>query len=268
MEFRELILNRLKTDKELLKQKFNESKAKVGTRHFVVDDLLPQEVAMDLYEKFPGYEQMRLMKSFREHKATYKQTKNIDPLVTECLMSFQHPEIVKVVEEITGIKNQVSDPTFYAGGLSLMNPGDFLNPHIDNSHDKDRKHYRTINLLYYITPDWKEEDGGNLELWDPKVKDKVTIYSRFNRLAIMETTHLSWHSVSPVKKGLDRGRACISNYYFSKTPPGKRDEYFHITAFMPRPEEGGRIKYQVDNFLRNSLRKVRKLGFGKEDLNQ
>jgi hypothetical protein len=32
-----------------------------------------------------------------------------------------------------------------------MPNGDFLNPKIDNSHSGERKLYRTLNLLYYVT---------------------------------------------------------------------------------------------------------------------
>jgi len=40
----------------------------------------------------------------------------------------------------------------------------FLNPHLDTSHDKNREMYRVLNLLYYVTPDWSHEQGGKLEL--------------------------------------------------------------------------------------------------------
>jgi Rps23 Pro-64 3,4-dihydroxylase Tpa1-like proline 4-hydroxylase len=57
--------------------------------------------------------------------------------------------------------------------------------------------YRVLNLLYYVTPDWNPEFGGNLELWDngPKESQRV-IPAKFNRLALMATHEESWHSVS------------------------------------------------------------------------
>jgi len=71
-----------------------------------------------------------------------------------------------------------------------------FNPHLDNSHDKDRNMWRALNLLYYVTPDWKIENGGNLELWPKGPKqDQITIHSKFNRLVVMATHNNSWHSV-------------------------------------------------------------------------
>ena len=85
-----------------------------------------------------------------------------------------------------------------------MAKGHFLNPHLDNSHDGEQKNYRVLNLLYYVSPDWKPEFGGNLELWDESVKKPVEIPSLFNRLVLMSTNDKSWHSVNEVR--IDRPR--------------------------------------------------------------
>ena len=64
----------------------------------------------------------------------------------------------------------------YASGLSMMFKNDYLNPHIDNSHDA-RKKYRRLNLLFYVSPDWNYDNGGNFELWDESVTMQKTIIS-------------------------------------------------------------------------------------------
>ncbi len=98
--------------------------------------------------------------------------------------------------------------------MTHLKKNNFLNPHIDNSHDKDRKRWRVLNLLYYVTPDWSENYGGNFEIWNNRdLSVPITIHSKFNRLVVMITNDRSWHSVSPVK--FDGNRCCISNYYFS-----------------------------------------------------
>ncbi|WP_206360119.1 2OG-Fe(II) oxygenase, partial [Pseudomonas viridiflava] len=115
--------------------------------------------------------------------------------------AIQHPDVVAKVSELVGFERITPDPSLYAGGLSMMFEGDFLNPHIDNSHDGTRNLYRRLNLLYYVTPNWSLENGGNFELWDHKVETQKTIVSAFNRLVVMETDKDSWHSVSPVTAG-------------------------------------------------------------------
>lgn len=93
-----------------------------------------------------------------------------------------------IISDITGIKGLIPDDMLYAGGLSRMEEGQYLNPHLDNSHNKDRSLYRVVNLLFYVTPNREIEDGGNLELWDNGIHSKQrTIHSKFNRLAVMIT---------------------------------------------------------------------------------
>jgi hypothetical protein len=126
---------------------------------------------------------------------------------------------------------------------------------VDNSHDKSRERYRVLNLLYYVSPDWKRPNGGNLELWPEGPKgEQITIESRFNRLAVMITNKNSWHSVSEVQ--VDQSRCCVSNYYFSKASP-EDTEYFHVTSFRGRPEQRVRdLVLRADIALRMGLRKL------------
>jgi Rps23 Pro-64 3,4-dihydroxylase Tpa1-like proline 4-hydroxylase len=260
----DLLVKRLSEQVGLLNTQFLESKNEVGIKYCFIDDLLPTDLAMSIYEKFPGCDEMRLMKSFREIKYTSKNFDAFNPLLRGITFAFQDPKVVSIVEEITGIKNQLPDERLYAGGLSSMSKGHFLGPHIDNSHDGDRVNFRTLNLLYYVSPDWCRENGGNLELWDRAVARHVTVDSKFNRLVIMETNPWSWHSVSEIL--VDRRRCCISNYYFSPTSP-IGDDYFNVTSFSARPEQYfWRSMCWIDNKIRQSVRLVVPRGMGKKDI--
>lgn len=220
-----------------------------------VDDLLPEEIAREIYAAFPDPTQMAERRSIREYKKVAAQMDQYHPLLEEIIYAFQEPEVVKLVEEITGIPEMQPDELLYAGGISLMGKGNFLNPHLDNSHDNDRKLYRVLNLLYYVTPEWQEANGGNLELWDHGPdQPQRTIVSKFNRLALMITNRSSIHSVSKVVA--DGNRCCVSNYYFA-TKPADPKEYFHVTSFYGRPEEPiKKVVLKADREVRNLLRKV------------
>ncbi len=259
-----LILGKLLPIEDSLADAFDTSRSEVGVRYCVVDDFLPVDVAKRISDAFPNPESMRLMHSFREKKYTSKNLEQHDPLVGEITFAIQDPRVIAVIERITKIKNQLPDPSLYAGGLSAMTEGHFLGPHIDNSHDGSRTHYRTLNLLLYVTPDWGFENGGNLELWDSTVRRNTTIVSRFNRLAIMETTPVSWHSVSEVRT--NHVRKCVSNYYFSSYSPTGQD-YFNVTSFTARPEQPlRRFFFHWDNQLRQTIRKFAPDGLGKKDV--
>lgn len=227
--------------------------------HFVLDDLLPEAWASAIQAAFPNPASMTLKRSLRELKYVAAQMDQHDPLLEETIYAFQAPKILRTIEQLTGLEALEPDAMLYAGGVSLMAPGHFLNPHVDNSHDKFRQRYRVLNLLYYVSPGWSERNGANLELWPQGPRGTpVTIVSRFNRLVVMMTHQGSWHSVS--RNRARENRCCVSNYYFSSKPPGGRD-YFHVTSFRGRPEQWLRdLILRGDIGLRMLLRKAFPLG--------
>ena len=259
----DLILERLDRDADAIRSDFQRDKG-IATRFCAIDGLLPDDVARRIAKAFPPVDTMRLLDSFREKKYTSKTLDKYDSIIEDITFAFQDDRVIKRVAELTGIKDAVGDPKLYAGGISAMQRGHFLNPHIDNSHDRDQKVYRVLNLLYYITPDWRPENGGNLELWDTEVTKPVEIPSLFNRLVLMSTNEKSWHSVNEVKT--NGTRCCVSNYYFSPHSPNGH-ETTHVTYFMARPEQKfRRFVTKVDSDLRTLVRKFKKSGFSKKDI--
>ena len=262
-ELSTMVANRLKQEAPSLRAQF--SRPAVGnTRVCVLDDVLPVATAEAIYKAFPRNEDMRLMDSFREQKYTSKAVERMDPLMHDALFAFQAPQVLQEVAAITGLRDMVADPSLYAGGISAMTEGQFLDPHIDNSHDGEGRLYRVLNLLYYVSPGWRSENGGNLELWDEKVKQRLELPSLFNRLVIMQTDRTSWHSVNRVRA--QGKRCCVSNYYFSPHSPNGF-EVTHITFFQGRPEQPlRRFLATADGYARTLVRKLVKRGVGRQDV--
>jgi Rps23 Pro-64 3,4-dihydroxylase Tpa1-like proline 4-hydroxylase len=252
-----LIEKKLNADKEHFKQLFQKSIHTIG--YFYVDDLLPEDLVKDIHKNFPKIAETKQRKSIREFKYVAYQMNKYHPLLEEVIYAFQEENVVKCIAEICSAPHILPDENLYAGGLSLMAKDNHLSPHLDNSHDKDRQLWRVFNLLFYVTPDWKLENGGNLELWPNGLQgEPIEIVSKFNRLAVMATHQNSWHSVNKVLK--DDVRCCVSNYYFSEQSLLPDDD-FHITTFRARPSEKIRdIILKVDNNLRSAVRKVFKKG--------
>lgn len=249
----DIIVQRMTAEKERLIDQYRSSCDKIG--FFFIDDLLPDEIALSIYRQFPKPETMKLKKTLREYKYIAAQMDQYNPILEESVYAFQDDRIVDLVKEICEMSSAYPDVHLYAGGISMMGKDQYLNPHIDNSHDKDRNRWRVLNLLYYVSPDWAQENGGNLELWPEGVAGKqTTIHSRFNRLAVMVTHNQSWHSVSPIKS--DSFRCCVSNYYFADEALRASDS-FHVTSFRGRPEQKIRdIVLRADASARMALRKI------------
>jgi Rps23 Pro-64 3,4-dihydroxylase Tpa1-like proline 4-hydroxylase len=246
--FARIISDRINTDANLLSSQWQNPQG-TNTRHFIVDNLLPRDMASRIYEAFPQDKVIWFQyKNFRERKKVFAKLASIDALIGSITDAFHEADVLKAVRLVTGIEGLEADPELYAGGISMMGKGDFLNPHIDNSHDAPRVRYRRLNLLYYISPGWQADYGGNFELWDENTEKPTVIVSKYNRLVVMETNRTSWHSVNPVC--VDKNRCCVSNYYFSQNSP-EIHEYYHVTSFVGRPNQKiRRLWGRVDNALR------------------
>ncbi len=251
------IIQKLEQHKIKLQEDFLSKGNSIG--FFYIDDVLPQKLALEIYNQFPKIEETVQRKNLKEHKYIAYQMNRFHSLLEEVIYAFQDDRVVQMISEICKLTNILPDKSLYAGGLSLMKKANFLNPHLDNSHDKDRNQWRVLNLLYYATPNWELKDGGNLELWQNGLKQRpTTIVSKFNRLVVMATHQESWHSVNKVLA--DKVRCCVSNYYFSETPLHSSDR-FHVTTFRGRPTEKVKdIILQLENTCRSMIRKVFKKG--------
>lgn len=259
-EISELIYNNIKSNQETIEALYKASKDNIG--HFYIDNLLPEALANKCYEAFPEKADMRCLKSIREYKYVSAQMDKHNPLLEQVIYAFQDKKIVDLIGGICNVSSLYADHSLYAGGISLMAKDNFLNPHLDNSHDAERDRWRVLNLLYYVTPDWETNNGGHLELWPNGPKNNpLIIESKYNRLIVMATHDTSWHSVNKVQ--IDRSRCCISNYYFSDLPLKETDK-FHVTKFRGRPEDTiTNLLLDIDSNLRMLVRKFFKKGIRK-----
>ena len=257
-----IINEKLQDNYEQLSNQFFNNNTNTSTKFFILDDLLPEEIALDIYDNFPNKETFHYRNTFRERKFTFSNFDLLEnPILDDLTNAFQKSSVIKMIERITKIIDLDGDNSQYAGGISRMDSGHFLNPHIDNSHNANRTKYRRLNLLYYVTPVIQESDGGNFELWDKKVLKSLKIPAKFNRLIVMETTKESWHSVDYISSNINR--CCTSNYFFSNNSP-ENYEYYHVTSFLGRPEERLKRAYGVfDNLLRNTFSRISGISRGK-----
>ena len=141
-----LIIKRLEEAREKIIDQW-ENPIDTPTRHFVLDNLLPNQDVEKIYSAFPrNGDGFFDRESFREKKRTSADLSNFNPILLDITYAMQDSRIVAKVSELCSIESIEPDPKLYAGGLSMMFPNDYLNPHIDNSHDSKRKQYRRRGL--------------------------------------------------------------------------------------------------------------------------
>ena len=235
-----------------LKKKYEQS-GKIN--HLIIEKVLPNEIATKLSEYFPEEEELNHLVGPQENKYVGVHFTNKHRLVEECIYAFQEENLIQIISEITNIKTLIGDPELYAGGISSMSKGCFLNPHIDNSHDRNLENFRRLNLLYYVNKELHpNEGGGELVLFPNGIKYKAEeITCDFNRLVIMRTDNRSLHGVKGIKSESER-RKCISNYYFSKNSPSGKN-YYHSTSFRGFKREFVKGTYLKLNALSRTFAK-------------
>lgn len=95
-----------------------------------------------------------------------------------------------------GMGRLVPDTGLWGGGMQEMGRGDVLGLHLDADTHALSGMRRAVNAILFLTPEWREEWGGELELWSEDRSRRVTsIAPVFNRLVLFAATDTSWHGI-------------------------------------------------------------------------
>ncbi len=92
--------------------------------------------------------------------------------------------------------------------LTRYDRGSFISPHTDVSSEDEYQ----LTLLYYLNPEWQEDQGGVLH-YVLEDKSVIALPPVRNRLVLFQPSFGSEHFVSPVSMETDNGRYCISGWY-------------------------------------------------------
>ena len=206
--------------------------------HVVLDDFIDNDILNKILDEFPDISTLENKREFNEHKQIKFGSIGFEDLSKSAseLISFFNTDIfLKYLQSITGIKETlISDPYLSGGGYHEIKNSGVLKVHADfNRHpllDLDRR----VNLLLYLNKDWKEEWGGNLELYSPDDLDRpvVKITPEFNRCVIFNTTSYTYHG-HPENISCPEGvsRKSIALYFFSTGRPKNEVSAEHSTMW-------------------------------------
>jgi hypothetical protein len=210
--------------------------------HIVIDGLFEDSLVERVLDDFPAPDAMqwaRFENPQEKKLGFYYETSTISTAIRQFLDAMNGFEMLLFLEALTGIDGLIPDPYFGGGGLHQIEAGGFLKVHADfNVHPK-LKVDRRLNLLLYLNKNWREEYGGELELWDSEMKAcRKKILPIFNRTVIFSTTDTSFHGhPRPLTPPPGRTRKSISLYYYSVGRPSSEVSPPHDTIFR-EPHNG------------------------------
>ncbi len=205
----------------LAKRKSSTYKKNKPFPHISLKNFLDIKIANLLYKKFPNYNSKKWInyKSYGRNKNTnFKKSIDNEMLLPIELRAFlkevNSRQFILFLETLTGIDGLIADPYFMGGGCHIAKENGFLNVHKDfNWHHKLQLH-RRVNALFYLTPNWKKEFNGSLELWTSKKKIKQ-YPPIFNSCLIFNTTEKSFHGHPKPIVGKNTFRRVLNLYYYT-----------------------------------------------------
>ncbi len=215
--------------------------------HIVIDDFLPEAMVDYCLDHFPSVLDAEGA-SFNRDQERYKRSYHpdyLEPTLRKLFYTFNARPFVRVIENITGIKGLIPDPYFLGGGFHEIRTGGHLSMHADFNHHKPLDLERRVNVLIYLNRDWREEHGGQLELWQTDMSERVhSIVPLVNRCAIFTTTQESMHgNPNPIAHPEGLSRKSIALYYYTATWDMAKAP--KTTQFRVRPGSGDRKDWDV-----------------------
>ena len=232
-------------------------------KHVKIDSFLDEEFANNLTANFPGEDKMsRNYQGLNENKSEGSGFENFHPSFKQLRAALNTPGFYKALSTITGIEGLFSVEDGLGAGVHQGGDGSYLDIHIDFNIHHIRNIHRRVNLLIYFNKDWKENYGGNLELWNDKVTKLEQQYlPSFNRCVIFETSEISYHGYNKITVPQGITRKSFYGYFYTDIRENAKG--YHDTIFKARPEEGvlKKVKTDVKETVKNTGKRIlKKLG--------
>jgi Rps23 Pro-64 3,4-dihydroxylase Tpa1-like proline 4-hydroxylase len=229
----------------------------VPFRFIIIDDFLDPALAEKLFRSFPALSAMKThYTGINERKAEDNNFNNLDKSFTALHESLSSPRFIDWLVSVTGIMPLYSVNDRLGYGLSQGGNGSFLDVHIDYNIHPSEKLHRKINFILFLNPEWQQDWGGFLELWDGKENKRAhAIAPLFNRLVIFECSEISYHGYSQINVPANITRKSYYQYYFTPLP---EHIHYHDTIFRARPEDSlfKKTAVPIKDFLKNSVKKT------------
>lgn len=227
--------------------------------HVYVKDFLPAPVAEAVAQAFPrigeidwqfaGPGQTRHTNDPNVEKVSCSEEARLPPVIRQVLHELNSATFLDFVEAVTGFKDLIPDPWFGGGGLHSTGRGGRLMIHADADRHPNGKLHQILNLIYYATPDWQDEWGGALELWNGDATACVkSCPPVFNSMVLFFTGSKCYHGhPHPLQTPPGVRRNSLAVYYYTTDRQTGSDYEGHsrFVTWMETTEHDGKLKLRT-----------------------
>lgn len=194
--------------------------------HIIIDNFLKDQIAESIFNIFPtNYDSWHKYENPLEVKYAYDNINQMDSKIRDVFLGLSSSKSIELFSKISGIENLEYDPCLHGAGLHAHPRNGRLNIHLDyEKHPLLENKERRLNIILFLTKDWKKEWNGDNQLWDQELKQPlVKTYPKFNSAVVFQTNNITWH-------GLPEKIQC---------PPGvfrKSLAYYYISDLVSKPD--------------------------------
>jgi len=218
--------------------------------HIIIPNFLNESYAELIYENFPVDVDSGKWHEYNnpiEYKYAFDDIDNAPRSIKKIFNLFSCKEIVNVFSNISGIETLEYDPYLHGAGLHIHKKDGKLDMHLDYEKHPFLDKERRLNIILYMSKDWKEEWNGDTQLWNKDMSECIVrSYVKFNTAIIFKTNESSWHGL-PDKIVCPEGvlRKSIAYYYISPLESSPNDDkigndgsgYRTKASFIKRPQD-------------------------------
>jgi Rps23 Pro-64 3,4-dihydroxylase Tpa1-like proline 4-hydroxylase len=216
--------------------------------HCVINNILPHDFAFACQKEILNIDASkwdRYQNPF-ENKYTLRDKNNMPE---NCSKLFDYLTSDFFVEQLSGIVGEklLNDPTKNWWGIHKYDDGDYLDIHCDAGIHPITKQKKHVTLGLYLSTNWKEENGGHLELWEGTnvcddnceiIKCISKTLPSFNKLIIFTCNDYGWHgNPTPVNCKNGENRIFLTLSYVSEKHDNDFKNMRKKAFFVKRPED-------------------------------
>ena len=241
--------------------------------HMAWKNWLPHDVAMEIWQEYLDSDpaSWRIDNYYSpmdgEHVQMREQYHPADDLgikTKQLLAVLQSNMFLKFAEKLLGIPGLVVDPSLMCSGyVDVRSPSGFKQ-HLDFNWQSKLNLMRVGNILLYLTPDWKEEWGGQLQAYDIDNDTYSDIPNDFNTCAMMTINEKSWHGYPELSSPPEIPRLAFRMWFFISSGneetamQDKRRTENHLHPSLLLPDVRGGEQFDQSGWNKSSIDDVKR----------
>jgi Rps23 Pro-64 3,4-dihydroxylase Tpa1-like proline 4-hydroxylase len=214
--------------------------------HAVLDEFIDSGTVERIASEFPKREDRASWLDYNGQDAAGKplqhlkyhisEESRLGPATQRLLYELKSACFLQVLSTLTGIDDLIPDALNHGGGIHMSCRGALLKIHADFNRHPNWHLDRRLNLLLYLNEGWQEGYGGDLELWDPEMREcRKKISPIGGRCVVFSTSSTSYHGhPDPLTSPEHVTRKSIALYYYTNRRHGDEDKV-HSTLWQARP---------------------------------